>query len=96
MITDSHGSNLVDYLLSVSKFVSERTAIEEVNQIEFSCKDEEYDLDGDHIIPVEQGECEKELSQYEEVIKHHRHSTSLQIFVKASPLFIIVPFSTCH
>jgi hypothetical protein len=96
VIADQDGGDLVQYLLNVSEIVGERHGKNEVNQIQLSCKDEEDDLDRDLVVPVEQAECEKELSQYEKVIKHQSPSIFLQVFVEAAPLFIILPFSTCH
>jgi len=97
VVADKDGGALVDDLLCVYLSVNERSEISKVHQEGLSCKNEEYDLYGDHLIHVEKTEGEKELSQYEEVVIHHSSSTpSFQSFVKAFPLFVILPLQTCQ
>ena len=92
MVANKDGGALVDDLLCVHLVVNERSEISKVHQEKLSCKNEEYDLNCNHLIHVEKTEGEKELSQYKEVIIHHSSSTlSFQSFVKAFPLFVILP-----
>jgi len=92
VVADKDVGALIDDLLFVYLVVNERSEISKVHQVKLSSKNEEYDLNGDQLIHVEKTEGEKELSQYVEIIIHHCSSTlSFQSFVKAFPLFVILP-----
>jgi len=75
VVANKDGGALVDDLLCIHLVVNERSEISNVHQEKLSCKNEEYDLNGDQLIHVEKTEGEKELSQYVEIIIHHCSST---------------------
>jgi len=92
VVADKNGGALVDDLLCVHLIVNERSEISYVHQVKLSCKNEEYYLNGDLLIHVEKTEGEEELPQYEVIIIHHSLFTfGFQSFVKAFPLFVILP-----
>jgi len=59
VVADKDVGALIDDLLFVYLVVNERSVISKVHQEKLSCKNEEYDLNSDHLIHVEKTEGEK-------------------------------------